>query len=118
MKRKWLLVIISAFLCVWVFSVVQAAVLTKLHGQEFSDPESVGCDWLQGYWTETPELRVLRYSKNRAVVYYYFSDYGEKNVFVKRDGQWEFEDTVANWTDAGGSADNYLIWPYWKNLVI
>lgn len=68
-------------------------------------------------WEGAPELRVLSYNAEKAVVYYFADTGGEKAHFVNCDGQWVYEKTSAAWSSLGGSADHYFIWPYFKNYV-
>lgn len=117
MKKFYIfLVVILCFLLFWVGSLLYSHYLTTTHGDEFIDLSTVGFDCMHP-WEGEPELRVLTYSSDKAEVYYFKETGGEKAVFVKHNGNWEYEWTSAMWSDYGGTADDYLIWPYFRNFV-
>ena len=106
---------VGCLVCFWIASVVLASVLTALFGSEFKNCEQLGCNYSHP-WVDEPEIRVLSYLPNKATVYYFSDTGGEKMLFLKENGQWKFNDTLEIWSDTG-NADDYFIWPYFKNYV-
>ena len=115
-KRVGLCLVIL-LLAIWVAAVINANILTAVHGSEFRDLETIGFDGMHP-WGSDPSLRVLSYSKNKATAYYYGKMGGEKALFSKMNGQWSYERNTLAWSNYGGTADNYFVWPYYKNWVI
>ena len=108
--------VLFAVFAVWIGSVVNAGYLTAKHADEFADYHSIGFDFMHP-WEGDAELRVLSYGKERAAVYFYSAAGGEKAIFVREQGGWVYYKTVALWS-VGGSAEDYFVWPYFKNFVI
>lgn len=116
MKKRYILLVLVGVLLVWIGTMIYISLLTCSYGDEFHDLSEIGFDF--GHpWDGEPELRVLSYGPEEATVYYFTETGGEKALFGKKNGQWEFERTLAIWSDWGGSADDYFIWPYFKNYV-
>ena len=110
-----LAIIALVFLVYWTYSILTAECLTNAHKSEFMDVTTLQYDYLHAWDEEDFQIRVLSYSNDRAVVYYYSECGGEKIVFQKND-IWQYHQTLAIWSTQG-SADDYLIWPYYKNYV-
>ena len=117
-KRHISLGVILCIILLWLGSILTASILTVCFAYEFTDFEAIGAPWLDdyGYYNNT-KIRVLSYSGHRAKVYFYSNKGGECILFIKCEGQWKYEKTLANWSGAGGSADDYFIWPYYKHYV-
>lgn len=117
MKRRYkFLIVFAVIFLFWIGSMCYCSILTLIHGNEFTNLEAVGFDFLHP-WEGEPEVRVLSYSSDKAEVYYYKETGGEKVPFVKHGSEWKYENAMAIWTNMGGSASDYLIWPYFKNYV-
>ena len=118
MRKKGIFVLIFFVLLflVWIVSLFSSLILTSLYGEEFRDLEQLGCDYMHP-WVNDPELRVLSYSKDYATVYYYSPTGGEKIRFVRTKSNWTYDKTMAIWSGTGGSADDFFIWPYYRNWV-
>ena len=102
---------------VWVFPVAYANLLTAIVGDEFANTEEIGFTGMHP-WEGEPDFRVLSYSKNVAKVYYFSDTGGEKALFTRENGVWNYERSTKAWSAVGGTADDYLIWPYFKDWVI
>ncbi len=116
MSKKAFKYLAGALACAWLSSAAYCGVLTHLHGDEFVDPSAIGFADVSTYGWE-PNLSVMRCSEEQAVVYYFDDTMGRKVSFVKVDGHWSYEDELATWSSTG-SADDYLIWPHWKDCVL
>ena len=90
--------------------------LTRHHSSEFAKLDQLGCEYLHP-WEGTPKFRVLSYGHNYATVYYYAKIGGEKIKFKMTDSGWQYTETMLCWSSTG-SADDYFVWPYYKNWVI
>lgn len=112
---KKLGIVIAAVVLIWGFFVAHSLLLTSLHGSEFSAPEELGITYLTP-WEELKGFKVLSYGKEESTVYYYGHTGGEKVLFEKKNGEWEYRKTLAIWSTAG-SADDYLIFPYYKDFL-
>lgn len=99
----------------WLGAILKNSYLTTKYSSEFIDFYEIGFDFLHP-WDNEPNLRILSYSQNKATVYYYGDSGGEKVVFIKEDSKWKYLKTAAIWSSQG-SADDYFIWPYYKNIV-
>lgn len=116
---KKLKIVLFGFLlivCIWVGSMLLPMVLTSFFGNEFSNFEEID------YSTMFPndmEYRVTYYSPNKAIVYFWMDDsYGEQIEFKKDiNGNWKTHRYLAGWSSMGGNADDYFIWPYFKDYV-
>jgi hypothetical protein len=86
-------------------------------GDEFANTEEIGFTGMHP-WEGEPDFRVLSYSKNVAKVYYFSDTGGEKALFTRENGAWNYERSTKAWSAVGGTADDYLIWPYFKDWVI
>ena len=113
--RTKVILLILILPAMWLVSILHNNILTAVWGNEFADPASVGIKYMQN---EEPSLRVMSYWFNKAEVYYFTPTGGEKVLFIKENGKWTYKETLANWSGVGGSADDYFIWPYFKNWVI
>lgn len=102
---------------VWVIPVAYANLLTAIVGDEFANTEEIGFTDMHP-WEGKPDFRVLSYSKNVAKVYYFADTGGEKALFTRENGAWKYERSTKAWSTYGGTADDYLIWPYFKDWVI
>ena len=111
-KRYKLCIIILCFFAYWGISIANASILTLIWGQRFEDYEQVG--YSAGSFFD--DLRVVSYSPNKAKVYYFADDCGEKVVFKKVNGEWIYTETLGTWSIMG-SAENYFLWPYFRNWV-
>lgn len=111
------IILIIVFSMIWVGSVIYSNLLTVLHSDKFSDFEAIGFDGMHP-WDDEPDFRVLSYTFTKATVYYYTETGGEKALFVRDNGMWRYERTVRAWSSYDGTADDYFIWPYFKNWVI
>ena len=107
-------IIISIVLIYWICSVLTARCLTNTYGAEFMDISALQYDHLHAWDEEEFQIRVLSYSNDRAVVYYYSECGGEKIEFCKKNNIWQYHCTLAIWSEQG-SADEYFIWPYYKS---
>ena len=117
MKTIRIILILFVFLLViWMAAIVNASILTTIYKGEFWDTERVGFTGMHP-WDGQPNLRVLYYTNKEAHVYYYGKMGGEKAVFIKANGKWNYEKTTHTWSNYGGTADDYLVWPYFKNWV-
>ena len=118
MKRRGIitLAIILLFLLAWILTLFFPLILTNQHAEEFRDLELLGCNYMHPWDTE-PQLRVLSYQKDYATVYYFSSTGGEKIRFVRTESNWTYDKTIAIWSSSGGSADDYFVWPYYRNWV-
>ena len=95
---------------------LNAKCLTNAYESDFKDVDTSQYDCLHAWDEENFQIRVLAYSNDRAVVYYYSECGGEKIEFRKTNNIWQYHQTIAIWSTQG-SADDYFIWPYYKNLV-
>lgn len=111
---------IMAILCLLIFTLLMIVLyplyLTHAHSEEFSNLEQLGCNYMHP-WESDPDFRVLSYSKKYATVYYYSPTGGEKIKFAKTESGWTYYETLSTWSSSG-SADDYFVWPYYKNWVI
>jgi hypothetical protein len=99
--------IICIFILIWLGSFAKCEVLTKLHGDEFTDGEGY-----EDLVRENYHLKVLNYSATTARVYYVNPGEGSNIIkFVKKDGTWEFEECERTVWAAEGNADEAM-WPY------
>lgn len=114
--KKAFYVIPIIFICIWIGSIIHCSILTSEHGAEFSSTEVIGFGYMHP-WEGTPQLRVIMYSSTKAMVYYYAETGGELVEFQKENDGWFYKKTHSIWSSTGGSADNYFIWPYYKNWV-
>lgn len=110
-----LCVVLALSVILWVGPVIYCNVLTGCFGHEFESPGDIGYHY---WWDEDPQFKVMSYGPKAATVYFYSPLGGEKVSFQKVGGQWQYHETIASWAGNGGSADDYLIWPYFKNYVI
>ena len=108
--------ILAAILLIWLASWAFTSVLSAFCAKEFADLEAVGCNYMHP-WETDPKIRVLWITGSEAIVYYYGNMGGEKVAFEKVDGNWTYQRTCAMWSDWGGTADDYFIWPYFKNYI-
>lgn len=111
-----IIVSLTLILFHWFFSVTYAKYLTDSHGSEFKDIKALQYDHLHAWDEGDFQIRILSYSNDRAVVYYYSEYGGEKIEFCKKNNVWQYYRTLAIWSKQG-SADDYFIWPYYKNIV-
>lgn len=117
MKKRYIALLLLLFIVVtWLASILLAGILTALYADEFSDFKALEVEWLYNAFDETANKRVITYTGKRAKVYFYSEYYGECISFVKKDGEWKFDETIANWSSRG-SADDFFIWPYFKHYV-
>lgn len=116
-KVHKILIFITLLFVIWTGTIIYSNILTAMHGDEFADPNIIGFTGMHP-WEGEPNFRVLFYSKNKATVYYYGMKGGEKAVFINDTGKWHYSKTTNAWSDFGGTADDYFIWPYFKNWVI
>lgn len=112
-KRHIVWIVCVCVALIWVGPLLGAGVFTACFGDEFADYEQLG---VQGYMCYVEGHRVLFYSSKKAVVYFYNDNYGERNVYQKKNGKWVLVNTTAAWSTEG-NAEDYLIWPYYKNYV-
>ena len=110
-------IVIFILVITWVLPVAYANILTATVGDAFTNTEEIGFTGMHP-WEGEPNFRVLSYGKNVAKVYYYSSAGGEKALFVKENGAWRYQRSIKAWSAIGGTADDYLIWPYFKDWVI
>lgn len=115
-KRIWLMVL-ALFLCIWIGSTIHCSVLTFAYGEQFSQLELIGFSHMHP-WEGSPDLRVMQYSDTKARVYYFTETGGELAEFRKENNVWVYKKIHASWTATGGTADDYFIWPYFRNWVI
>ena len=110
-SHKLLVFLVLVFICAFVLTgTVKCEILTRLHKYEFSDPK---------LYTEhtmidpAPYVKVIEYSKERAVVYYIGISglHGDTVSYKKDNGQWKFDGWGTVWS-IYGSADSALK-PYW-----
>ena len=99
----------------WFGTIWKCNYLTAQYASQFKDFQEIGFDFMHP-WDADFDLRVLNYSETKATVYYYADTGGEKAVFIKDNNTWKYQTTEAIWSKQG-SADDYIIWPYFKNLV-
>lgn len=111
------LVTLAGVAVFWIGSVLFAGIFTVLHADEFRDFDAIDAGWLYNYGDEK-EIRVIHYNRNCAKVYFYSETGGDYISFAKKDGQWKSDKTIASWSGLGGSADDYFVWPYFKDWVI
>lgn len=109
MKKKHrfsaLLALILVFCTVWGISLIKCEILTHMHADEFTD------GWEQTYMLSEPEnVKVLRYSEQKASVYYVDEEGGTVLAFEKQDGCWILSKWEACWSKMGSADD--IIWPY------
>ena len=108
MKKRRISVILALIfiLCgVWGVSFIKCEILTHMHADEFTD------GWEQTHMLSEPErVKVLRYSEQKASVYYVDADCGTVISFDKQDGIWVFSEWEACWSKIGNADD--IIWPY------
>jgi len=118
MKKRFRLLLIFSMGVTLILgiTILRHRILTASFGDEFNDLKKVNFDCMHP-WEGTPNLRVLSYNTDEAVVYYFTEDGGEKALFVKKDGQWRYKKTLAIWSANGGSADDYFVGPYFKHYV-
>lgn len=107
---------VCVLILVWAVSIVYVNILTGFHGDAFTDLEAMEITYLHA-WEGEPEIRVLSYWGNSAVVYFFNASGGEKIKLIRENSGWKYEKTLAIWSGTGGSADDYFIWPYYKNWV-
>lgn len=105
--------ILVVFLLFWLGSVAYAGILTALYADEFTDYEKMNYDFLHA-WDDPANIRVLHYGGNEATVYFYTHSGGEKIKFVRGQDGWVYREMLAIWSRQG-SADDYFIWPYFKD---
>ena len=100
---------------VWLGAIWKCNYLTDQYASQFENFQEIGFDFMHP-WDDDYDLRVLSYSETKATVYYYADTGGEKAFFIKDNDTWKYQATKAIWSRQG-SADDYIIWPYFKNLV-
>lgn len=103
-RRKWLLVMVLP-LFIWGISLSKCEINTLLHGAGFKD-EFRQTNMIAG----NPTPKVLKYSNEKAKVYYVDKQGGDIISFKFEDGKWIMYEWKTVWTK-GGSADGF-IWPY------
>lgn len=114
-KRYIMLTVILCILLIWIGSIIASGIFTLCFGSEFMDFEALDIGYLYNYGKNT-KISVLYYFQSRSVVYFYSDLGGEKVLLIKSEGKWKVEETLASWSSQG-SADDYFIWPYFKNYV-
>ena len=114
-STKISLCVIALLFCIWGIAVAKNKYLTFKYSAEFQNFSQMDYDYLHP-WEGEPNIRVLRYCSDRAVIYFYDENGGEKVAFTKHNGQWKFTEQLAIWSSMG-SADDRFIWPYYKNFV-
>jgi hypothetical protein len=113
MIKRWIFIIILlAILLTWLMTLVHIEILSVLHKDEFAAHSQ---SWVYGE-NDTFKIKVMTYSKKTATVYLVSDTFGVKAKFTKQNGQWVHTEDLAVWSTQG-SADQYFIWPYFKNLV-
>jgi len=110
-----ILIICVCFLLFWGGSIINASYLTVRYADEFSDHSKMNYDFMHA-WDEPVNLRVLSYSSEYATVYFFSNSGGEKIKFIRGKYGWVYRETLAIWSRQG-NADDYFIWPYFKNYV-
>lgn len=103
--------VVGVIAVLWCSLCLFYRIRTNLHFSEFSDPLSL----------DVPEMaiegfegfRVMHYNAKEAEVYYYSDEHGEMITFSATDDGWTFAywDT---WWSRTGSAEDYLVFPYFK----
>lgn len=101
-----IILIVIAFLLFWFGSIIYCELATSLHKEEFNDAM---CEIKN--IVKVDGLKVIRYSKQRAKVYFYSSSGGVLVSYIKNaNGIWEEAEWEKSWSKTG-SADDF-IWPY------
>lgn len=99
------LTLILVICAIWGISLIKCEILTHMHAEEFMD------GWEQTHMLSEPDrVKVLRYSEQRASVYYVDEEGGTVLTFEKQDGCWIMSEWEACWSKTGSADD--LIWPY------
>ena len=114
--KKTIVIIVCMLLLVMLATIIYPIILTNLHTSEFANLEQLGCDYMHP-WEGIPKFRVLSYGSHYATVYYYAKTGGEKIKFAMAGSGWRYHETMLCWS-LSGSADDYFVWPYYKNWVI
>jgi len=99
-------VVLMCMAC-WFVSIVKCEVLTHKHGDEFDQL------WKEETMLIDPEYwKVLKYSSDRASVYYVAPEGkgGTVLFFVRYNGEWIISGWGPGWSQYGTAND--LIWPY------
>ena len=107
--------ILAVVLLTWIGSMVYASWLTALYADEFHEYCAENYDEAH-FWDEPVQLRVVTYHTERAKLYIFNETGGEMVELVKTQEGWSHSSTIANWSSKG-NADDYFIWPYFKNYV-
>lgn len=103
--KKIILTLCIAFLIVWGGSLIKCEVNTFMYGNQFHD-EYKQTNMISG----TQKLKVLKYSENKAKIYYSNKEYGNIIIFEKKNNKWIMDTWDTVWSRTG-SADGF-IWPY------
>ena len=112
--KRIIALVLGAVLLFWVGSVLAVSYLTAIHADEFADYKAMKKMDYMHPWNDPPNIRVLSYGEQYADVYFYDENGGEKIRFTRQQDGWVYSKTLAIWSKHG-SADDYLIWPYFKN---
>ena len=103
--KKGILYLLIIFFAIWGASLLVCELQTALYKNEFNDN-------YQEYvlFNPTESIKVLKYTSNKAEVYY--SDYegGDIIYWNRIDGKWVYQSWKTIWSRSG-SADGF-IWPY------
>lgn len=118
MKKTVIIVLGFAVLlsCFWICSILKTEILTLLFQEEFKSPSEIGVEHMT-YFEEPFDLKIMSYGCDVATVYYYSNAGGEKMEFEKKDGKWCYRTTISGWSDRGGSADDFFIFPFYKKPI-
>lgn len=104
--KRFVLILSIAFpLLIWGISYAKCELITLIHGEEF-EGEFDQTNMIGG----NPAPKVLKYSNEKAKVYYVDENGGDIITFEYTDGKW----TMCEWSTVwakGGSADGF-VWPY------
>lgn len=114
-KYRIILIIPVVLFIIWIGTLLHAHHLTISYGEEFSEANIAGFDYMHP-WDGEPNFRIIYYSQFSAIVYYYTETGGEKVLLNNYDGTWNYNQTLSIWSTQG-SADDYFIWPYFKDYV-
>ena len=103
--KKIILTLCVVFLILWSGSLIKCEVNTFLYGKQFNG-EYKQTNMISG----TPKTKVLKYSKNKAKVYYMDKEGGDIIAFQKKENKWIMDSWDTVWSRTG-SADGF-VWPY------
>lgn len=112
-KKMVVLILIIAVLLLWLIPFIKNEVLTVLHKSEFEGRQTE-----TGLIDDVEYLKVIRYTDNKAEVYYVSKGYSSGNVYYyikNKNGQWDFDSWQTIWSSSGSASE--VLWPYFWHII-